>query len=99
MYRHPERRYPEPRTDPPPCSATPKQQAFMDRHDLHPDREVDFYEASHTIRQFVDSRRDLLPTDKQVKFLRQRGKWRDGMSRGQAFDVINSIVAMKAGPA
>ncbi len=80
-------------TDPDHCSPTSRQQAFMARHELHLDHPVDFYEAAHTIGQFVDFRRQLPPTARQEKFLKEKGKWRDGMSRGEAFDLIKRIVA------
>ena len=77
--------------DPDFCTPTRKQEDFLDRHRLHPDRAVDFYEAAHTIRTFVDFRRQLTPTAKQEKLLREHGKWRDGMTRGQAFDQIRAL--------
>ena len=77
--------------DPDFCTPTRRQEDFMDRNRLQPDHPVDFYEAAHTIRTFVDSRRQLSPTVKQEKLLREHGKWRDGMTRGQAFDQIRAL--------
>jgi hypothetical protein len=93
------RRSPEQQGDPAPCEPTSKQLAFLARNKLHPGRPVDFYEASHTIGQFVSSRRQMPPTARQERFLKERGEWRDGMSRGEAFDAIRRIVAGPPGPA
>lgn len=79
--------------DPLPERPTRRQQAFLDRHKLNPDRPLDFYEASHAIGQFVRDRRRMSPTASQESFLKQRGKWKDGMNRGEAFDLIRRITA------
>jgi hypothetical protein len=78
----------EQHTDPPPCSPTRKQQEFLARNKLHPGPDLDFYEAMHVIGRFVSSRRRMPPTARQEKFLKEQGKWREGMSRGEAFDAI-----------
>jgi hypothetical protein len=93
------RRSLEQQVDPAPCEPTSKQLAFLARNKLHPDRALDFYEASHAIGQFVHARRQLAPTARQERFLKERGEWRDGMSRGEAFDTIRRIVAGPPGPA
>ena len=77
--------------DPDFCSPTRPQQAFLLRDKLQPNHKIDFYEASHVIGQFVHARRQLSPTDRQVKFLKEHGKWRDGMNRGEVFDLIQRI--------
>jgi hypothetical protein len=91
--RHRERRYPDQPADLPDCSPTRKQRAFLNRHQLQPDRPLDFDDAAHTIGRFITERRQLSPTDKQERFLRQRGKWRDGLTRGEAHDLIGHILA------
>lgn len=82
---------PEQHVDPPFCEPTRKQQAFLARHNLaaHP---MDFHEAAGTISRFVRSCRDLSPTRRQERFLKQRGLWRAGMSRGEAFDCISAAL-------
>jgi hypothetical protein len=87
------RRYLDQPVDPPFCEPTNRQQAFLDRHKLNPDHAIDFYDAMHTIGRFVDARRQLSPTVRQEKFLKEKGLWRDGMSRGEAFDLIRQILA------
>jgi hypothetical protein len=87
------RRSPEQHVDPPPCPPTRKQEAFLARNRIDPGRALDFYEAAHAIGQFVRSRREMSPTPRQEQFLKQKGQWRDGMSRGEAFDLIGQLVA------
>jgi hypothetical protein len=84
---------PEQQADRPPCTPTRRQEAFLVRNKVHPGREIDFYEAAHVIGRFVGARRELPPTARQVKFLKGRGRWRDGLSRGEAFDLIGRILA------
>jgi hypothetical protein len=92
------RRSPEQPPDPPPCAPTERQEAFLARNMIHPDRPIDFYEASDVIGRFVRARRQMSPTARQEKFLKDHGKWRDGMSRGEAFDLIGRILAGRDGP-
>jgi len=82
-----------------PYSPTDKQQAFLNRHNLNPDYPLDFYSASNRIGQFVRDRRQLSPTARQEKLLKDLGKWREGMSRGEAFDLIRQFYAGGNGPA
>jgi hypothetical protein len=93
------RRSPEQPPDLPPCSPTQRQQAFLDRHNLNQNRPIDFYEASHTIGQFDSNRRRLSANPRQEQFLKERGKWREGMSRGETFDLIRHIMASLDRPA
>jgi hypothetical protein len=74
------------------CSATQKQLGFLARNNLYSDHLPDFYEAMATINTFVRIRRQLAPTDKQMKLLKTRGKWREGMSRGEAHDLIRTLL-------
>jgi hypothetical protein len=85
--------------DPPFCEPTRRQQAFLDRHRLHPTEPPDLYEASHLIGRFIDSRRGLPPTVRQVAFLKARGRWREGMSRGEAQDLIGQLLRGLTGKA
>jgi hypothetical protein len=80
-------------------SATRRQHAFMQRHGIHPDRPIDLYEAASKIGTFIRNCRHLAPSAKQEKFLKDRGKWREGMNRGEAFDTIQGICAgLNTGP-
>jgi hypothetical protein len=92
------RRSPEPRRQPDPDSPTRKQQAFLDRHNLCPEQPIDYHEAAHVIGRFVHDRRQLSPTERQKEFLKAQGQWRDGMSRGEAFDLIRRIKLGFGGP-
>jgi hypothetical protein len=40
---------------------------------------------------FVRDRRQMSPTVRQETFLRDHGRWRDGMTRGEAFDLIGRL--------
>lgn len=92
------RRSPEMPADLPDETPTRKQQAFLDRHHLQPDdRPLDFHEAAKAIGKFVRGCRALAPTDRQKEFLKKRGKWREGMSRGEAFDLIRCLTAGNRG--
>lgn len=86
------RHSPEQPPELPHCSPTRRQQAFLARNKLHPDRAIDFYEASHRIGKFIDHRRQLPATAKQEALLRQHGQWREGMTRGEAFDRIRGLM-------
>src|SRR6266404_372579 len=71
---------------------TRKQQAFMDRNDMLPeDYQPDFYEAHEAIGHYIDHQRGLAPTPKQKWILQQQGQWREGMTRGEAFDCIRRL--------
>jgi len=75
--------------DPP----TEKQQGFLDRHNLIPDRQPDFYEAPSVIGRFIRSCRRLAPTARQKHFLQDHRLWKEGMTRGEAFDLISQCKA------
>jgi hypothetical protein len=79
--------------------ATPTQKllGFMARNILHPLRPIDFYEAMARINKFVHSCRQLSPTYKQVERLKAHGKWREGMTRGEAHDLIRQLIQADAG--
>ena len=74
-------------------SATNRQLACLTKFGLAPDGPVRKYEAHRLISQEIDRRRGLPPTPRQEKFLRSRGRWRDGMTGGEAFDLIGQIKA------
>ena len=67
---------------------TPKQEAFLHRNRLHA---TDFYNAMGTISHFVRAQRQLPPTPRQIQLLKQHHQWREGMSRGQAYDAIKRL--------
>ncbi len=79
--------------DPVFVSPTDKQQAFLNRHNLNTDRPLDFYDAACTIERFVRARRQMSPTVRQERFLKERGKWKEGMTRGEAYDLIRVLLA------
>jgi hypothetical protein len=56
-----------------------------------PDKPVDRREASEIIGQQIQLRRQLPPTPRQERFLRAEGKWKDGMTYGEAYDAIAKI--------
>ncbi len=72
-------------------SPSDRQQAFLERHNIAHGPAKGFYDAMHTIGRFIHTQRLLPPTKRQIELLKARGKWRDGMSRGQAFDAIKSL--------
>ena len=78
-------------------SPTQKQRACLDRHNLDPHHELDLYQAAKTLGDFFSSRRALPPTARQKEILKQHGFWREGMTRGQAFDRIGTILHPRPG--
>jgi|HubBroStandDraft_4_1064222.scaffolds.fasta_scaffold1031060_1 hypothetical protein len=70
---------------------TLRQRGFLARHRLDHNGQMDFHQASQRIGQYVAARRRTSPSDRQKRFLMQHGKWRDGMTRGEAFDLIGSL--------
>ena len=81
------------RKEEPVSPVTPRQRAFLARHNLQLEGNDDHGNAGQAIRRFILNRRELSPTDRQVAFLQQRGLWREGMSRGEAFDLIRATIA------
>jgi hypothetical protein len=71
-------------------SATDKQLAFLKRHGVPIDRPLSRGAAQLLIAEYIGERREL-PSTPQQQFLRDRGQWRDGLSRGEAFDRIAAI--------
>ena len=88
----------EQQVDPLPNAPTERQEAFLRRNNIHPDHPLDFYEASHAINRFVHTRRQLSPTVRQEKLLKKHGQWRQGMTRGEAFDRMKQILAQHPAP-
>jgi hypothetical protein len=85
-------------TDPSVYPPTAKQRAFLDRHKLDPSRSMSGANARQVIGEFVNGCRNLAPTPLQEHVLRQHDHWRDGMSRGEAWDRIQEIYAEKQPP-
>ncbi len=59
-----------------------------------PVEEIDrmsFHDASRVIAWNAAHWRGYPATQKQEVFLRNRGRWRDGIGRGEAFDLIAEI--------
>jgi len=91
------RHSPEMGPEPLPTAPTRRQTEFLVRNNLVSDFEAevrppDYHEASHRINSFISQRRRLAPTPKQEALLKQRGKWKDGMTRGEAFDEIRRLM-------
>jgi hypothetical protein len=80
--------------DPIPGLPTRRQAAFLERHDLDPEGQLDYYGAMSHINRFINARRQLAPTPRQIQLLKARGLWRDGMTRGEAFDLIRNKIIM-----
>jgi len=72
-------------------AAINRQLACLGRFGLNATGPVGRHEAHRLIGQEIDRRRELPPTPKQEAFLRSRGRSRDGMTRGEAFDLIGQI--------
>jgi hypothetical protein len=75
--------------DPSAWRPTKKQLDCLARNGLPCGAGTDFWEAANTINKYVQARRTLPATPKQKAFLIQRGKWRDGMIRGEAHDRLS----------
>src|SRR4051812_30622762 len=86
------RHSPEMGVERPSGPASARQIAFIDHHELSRDLDLSADYASALISDFVKGRRGLSPTPKQEALLRQKGQWREGMSRGEAFDAIGRIL-------
>lgn len=71
---------------------TARQKAFMERNHIDHKPDTGFYDAMHLIGRHIDAKRALPPTQKQINLLKARGKYREGMSRGEAFDAIRWLV-------
>lgn len=71
--------------------ASARQLDFIERHDILRELDVSASAASGFIGNFIKTRRKLSPTAKQEALLRQKGEWRAGMTRGEAFDAIGRI--------
>jgi len=69
------------------------QKAFLERHpNIAGKSSVDAREAHQLIGTFITGMRATRPSDRQKKFLMDRGRWTEGMTRGQAYDLIGSIL-------
>jgi hypothetical protein len=74
-------------------SATERQRACLTRLGLATDGPIRKTEATAAIQQEIAQRRQLPPTAKQEWILRQRGAWREDLTRGDAFDLIGGFIA------
>jgi hypothetical protein len=75
----------------PPGSATDKQVAFLKRNGINFTTPIDRLDASDLIRDHIQGRRELAATARQCGFLKHHGQWREGLTRGEAFDRISGI--------
>src|SRR5262245_28795851 len=73
---------------------TPRQAAFLQRLGVDPDPLLRRHEAHEQIVRAIGQRRQMPPTAKQEYFLRQRNQWREGMTRGEAFDLIGDLLGV-----
>src|SRR5262245_61096538 len=80
---------------------TPRQAAFLQRLGVDPDPLLRRHEAHEQIVRAINQRRQMPPTAKQEWFLRQRGLWKDDLTRGEAFDLIGELLGeptVRSGP-
>jgi hypothetical protein len=78
----------------PPFNAPTKgQYDFLDRNRLPHDHTTDLCDATRTIDAYVRSRRVLEPTARQIELLKRHKQWREGMTRGDAYDAIRLFFA------
>src|SRR5262249_10997091 len=75
--------------------ASTRQIDFIERHGLPHDPNVDEKTAWEVISDFINNRTRLPPTARQEALLRQKGQWREGMTRGEAFDAIARLLAVE----
>ena len=72
--------------------ATEKQLAVLRRHGILSEYQMtDRHTAWRAINELVRLGRELRPTEAQEYTLKQNGLWRDGMTRGEAWDIINEM--------
>jgi hypothetical protein len=74
-------------------NATPRQLALLERLGQTPDQPLSRAAASEQIEDCLLARWQLPPTPKEEWFLRSRGRWSEGLTRGQASDRIGEILA------
>ena len=72
-------------------SATSRQLGCLEKFGMKPDGPMRRFDAHRLISQEVNDRRRFPATPRQEMFLRARGRWRDGMMRGEAYDLIKWI--------
>ncbi len=49
------------------------------------------YPFPNRLTSFIHIRRLLPPTPRQIQLLKQHHRWREGMSRGEAYDAIKRL--------
>jgi hypothetical protein len=74
-------------------AATQKQRECLARNGIAGDGALSRSEAASRIEAYICERRQLPPTPKQEWLLRQHNCWHEGMTRGQASDLIGGIKA------
>jgi hypothetical protein len=74
-------------------SATPRQLDCLAGLGVYPDGPITRKAASDLIERTISLRRRLPPTPRQESFLRARGLWREGLTRGEASDLIGKVKA------
>src|SRR5262245_66569430 len=89
--RYLKRRYPEQPAERPDTTCTPNQMGFLARHGLA-EGPTSYDTADRLISRFVAERRRMSPTPRQEALLRREGIWREGMTRGEAFDAIGRLI-------
>ena len=72
--------------------ATEKQLAVLRKHGMLADHQIiDRHTAWSKIKELVRLERESRPTERQEYTLKENGLWREGMSRGEAWDIINGM--------
>jgi hypothetical protein len=71
--------------------ATEQQLACLREMGLNPDRPLSRYEADKLIKENQEAWAKLPPTRYQKGFLVERYLWREGMTRGEATDLIQKV--------
>lgn len=72
--------------------ATRRQVSFLRRNNLPVHERMSYDDVHASIAKFVNGRRQLKPTAKQEQILRQKGLWREGMNRGEAWDLLRELL-------
>ncbi len=79
--------------DKPETKASPAQLACLAQMGIACNRWISSYEADWLIKQNKNKWEKLPATDRQRFTLQQRGCWREGMTRGEACELIGKLKA------
>jgi hypothetical protein len=71
--------------------ASPAQLQTLRQMGVQTEGSISSHEADQLIKRNKARWESLPPTDKQAFVLRQRGRWRDGMTRGEATELIERL--------